>query len=217
MASSCSFLHLDLIGYNATCHAGVMWNGALACCLLLSCFCLRFKNRNSLSGKVNHYIHLWCSEHGHSLIFFKWGKSSWLREGFLLITNAPSRIAGSTFIWQNCSGAATSNSSHLWEGLHVHPQFDSYSPLLWKADNTIYALYSVLLLSCRNAMMWVSLLFLGTLNACSSSYELFKGFVLIVAYLTLSCLCAISLSTGSHTENPFRKIAGPHLILISYR
>lgn len=56
---------------------------------------------------------------------------------------------------------AGSNSPHLDEGLHLPPQFDSYSPLLWEADNNVSAPYPVLLLSHRDATVGVLLLFLG--------------------------------------------------------
>lgn len=45
-----------------------------------------------------------------------------------------------------------SNSPHLGEGLHLPPQFDSYSLLLLKADNTVNAQYPVLLWS--HGMPW---------------------------------------------------------------
>lgn len=151
----CSSLPLDSIRCSATCRSVAVWKDshrALATRLPLSCFSLSgctlmLKTKRAFLARLTTTYSCNCSEQGCSSSFLKWSKLNWLKRTScwtLMFTVGLLDPPSSGRIVQVRAG---SNSPHLRDGLHLPPQFDSYSPLLWKADNNVNALYPVLLLS----------------------------------------------------------------------
>lgn len=128
-------------------------------------------------------------------------KLNWLGEGFLPNANVHSRILGSAFIWQNRSGTRWIKFTPISEEAFICLHSLTVIHHFCESQIITSMLYTPCFFYLTGMPWWEYRSYFLAQDACSISHELFRGFVPIVAELTLSWLSVISSSVVSSMDS----------------